>query len=532
MVTSVGLSNVVWVLMLANWLLEGRWKDKWQRARESRLLQAFAVLFLVHVVALLWTSNLAAGLDIVENRLPLLAVPLIVLTTPPPEDNTRRFILNFYGLTVLIVTFIGLVRWLTIPDLPHREIVTYIHHSRFSLNVCMVIFLLVLSFRHTNLTTHHSPLITHHSSLITHHSPLITHHSSLITHHSSLITQILKILLILWFLFFLLLMRSYTGVAVLAVASLVAILRYRRRWQWIASWMALAGLLIVMAVMGCRSYYRLVPLASQPLQEYTANGRPYLHKQDGLIENGNYLTNYLCIEELYSEWSRRSAVPIDSTTPSGYSVESALIRYLNALGLTKDSAGVAALTDSQVDEIGRGIANPVYAHGSPFKKMLYVALFEYENYRCYRAVEGFTMLQRLELWRCASGVIAKHPLFGTGVGDLHDEMHTQFVAMDSPMLKNELFPHNEYLTLIAMFGFAGFALIAFFFLRAWHHTRKQTDNNLLSTHSLALPCTPSHSLLKTLWLVTILLSFLTENTLDSLPGVLFCTWFLAFRHDG
>ena len=509
MVTSVGLSNVVWVLMLANWLLEGRWKDKWQRARESRLLQAFAVLFLVHVVALLWTSNLAAGLDIVENRLPLLAVPLIILTTPPPQGRSRRHILYVYGITVFVVTVIGLVRWLTIPDLPHREIVTYVHHSRFSLNICMVIFLLLFYGRQA--ADRHRRF------------------------------SILNLLLILWFLFFLLLIRSYTAFAILAVASLVAILMMPKshRFQFSFSnfqfsfslWLVAVGLVTLMVVLGCRSYYRLTPLASQPLQERTANGRPYLHKQDGLIENGNYLTNYLCIEELYSEWSRRSAVPIDSTTPSGYSVESALIRYLNALGLTKDSAGVAALTDSQVDEIGRGIANPVYAHGSPFKKMLYVALFEYENYRCYRAVEGFTMLQRLELWRCASGVIAKHPLFGTGVGDLHDEMHTQFVAMDSPMLKNELFPHNEYLTLIAMFGFAGFALIAFFFLRAWHHTRKQSDNNLLSTHSLALPRTPSHSLLKTLWLVTILLSFLTENTLDSLPGVLFCTWFLAFHHD-
>ena len=519
MVTTVGLSNVVWVLLLLNWLLEGRWGEKWQMARKSRLLQAFAVLFLVHAVGLLWTSDLTDGLHIVENRLPLLAVPLVVLTTPPPEDNTRRFILNFYGLTVLIVTFIGLVRWLTIPDLPHREIVTYIHHSRFSLNVCMVIFLLVLSFHHTKLITHHSSLITHHSSFITHHSSFITHHSSLITHHSSLITQILKFLLILWFLFFLLLMRSYTGVAVLAVASLVAILRYRRRWQWIASWMALAGLLIVMAVMGCRSYYRLVPLASQPLQEYTANGRPYLHKQDGLIENGNYLNNYLCLEELHNEWPRRSTMPLDSTTASDYSVESSLIRYLNALGLTKDSAGVAALSDSQVDEIARGVANPVYEHGSPFKKMLYVALFEYENYRCYRAVTGFSMLQRFELWRCASRVIKKHPFFGTGVGDLHDEMHTQFVAMDSPMLENELFPHNEYLTLIAMFGLVGFAVIVFFFLRALRHSSAQTLK-----HS-------NIQAINLLWITTILLSFLTENTLDSLPGILFCTWFLAFRDN-
>ena len=225
MVTSVGLSNVVWVLMLANWLLEGRWKDKWQRARESRLLQAFAVLFLVHAVALLWTSNLAAGLDIVENRLPLLAVPLIVLTTPPPQGRSRRHILYVYGITVFVVTVIGLVRWLTIPDLPHREIVTYVHHSRFSLNICMVIFLLLFYGRQA--ADRHRRF------------------------------SILNFLLILWFLFFLLLIRSYTAFAILAVASLVAILMMPKshRFQFSFSnfqfsfslWLVAVGLVTLMA---------------------------------------------------------------------------------------------------------------------------------------------------------------------------------------------------------------------------------------------------------------------------------------------
>ena len=481
MVTSVGLSNVVWPLLLANWVFEGRWREKWQMARESRLLQAFAVLFLMHVLGLLWTSDLQPGLHIVERMLPLMAVPLVVLTTPPPSGNTRRFILNFYGLTVFVVSIIGFVRWLTIPDLPHREIVTYISHIRFSLNTCMVIFLLA--------------------------------HQSLKVHN--LKQKFLHWILILWFLFFLLLLQSYTAFFILAAASLVIILRYRHRWQWIACWTLVAGLVGLMLFLGCRSYYSLIPHASEPLRECSAGGRPYEHRQDGFIENGNYVNNYLCRAELIGEWPKRSNVPLDGLTASGHPVESCLIRYLNALGLPKDSVGVAALTDAQVDEIARGIANPVYEHGSPFKKMLFVTLFEIENYRCYRAVTGFTMLQRIELWRCAWRVIQKHPWMGTGTGDLHNEMHTEFVAMDSPMLQNELFPHNEYLTLIALFGFPGFLIIVFFFLRALRRPRQPV----------------LHPSLSILYLLTILLSFLTENTLDSLAGILFCTWFLAFHHS-
>ena len=86
MVTTVGLSNVVWPLLLANWLFEGRWREKWQMARESRLLLAIAVLFLMHVLGLLWTSDMKPGLHIVERMLPFMAVPLVVLTTPSPEE--------------------------------------------------------------------------------------------------------------------------------------------------------------------------------------------------------------------------------------------------------------------------------------------------------------------------------------------------------------------------------------------------------------------------------------------------------------
>ena len=32
MVTSVFLANMAWVFMGANWLLEGRWREKWQMA--------------------------------------------------------------------------------------------------------------------------------------------------------------------------------------------------------------------------------------------------------------------------------------------------------------------------------------------------------------------------------------------------------------------------------------------------------------------------------------------------------------------
>ena len=59
MVTSVFLANMAWVFLGINWMLEGRWREKWQMAKESRLLQAFVGLFLLMFVGMLWTADQA-----------------------------------------------------------------------------------------------------------------------------------------------------------------------------------------------------------------------------------------------------------------------------------------------------------------------------------------------------------------------------------------------------------------------------------------------------------------------------------------
>ena len=226
MVTSIGLANVMWVLLLANWLFEGRWSEKWQMTRQSRLLQAVVALFLLHVVGLLWCSNLPAGFHVVERELPLLVVPLVVLTTRPPQGRVRQTILGIYVATVFVVTIIGLIRWITIPDLPYRDIIPFISHIRFALNVCLAIFLVVFSVQRSVFTKH--------------------------------ITQsTLLFLLLLWFLFFLFLLRSYTAFIVLIVASLVVIFHLRRKWLWLTLWLAVMGVMCTMVTLGIREYYRI-----------------------------------------------------------------------------------------------------------------------------------------------------------------------------------------------------------------------------------------------------------------------------------
>lgn len=481
MVTSVFLANMAWVFLGINWMLEGRWREKWQMAKESRLLQAFVGLFLLMFVGMLWTADTRAGWGTMQVLLPLLCVPMVLLTTKPLVGDARKVVLLIYTTAVFVVSVVGLVRWLTMPGLPHRDIVPNISHIRFALNCCVVVYLSVG-----------------------------------VMLKGATLQRWIAVALMLWMLAFMVIIHSYTGIIVLAIVSLVMLLTRWRRWPLIALWVMLVGGAIGVVGYEVKNYYHMAPLAERPLQEVTVNGRPYEHAQDGIIENGNYINNYVCDEELRAEWNCRSALDYDGLASSGYSVKSTLIRYLNGLGLTKDSVGVAALTNAQVVAVENGVANPVYEGGNVFRKMVYTMLMEREFYVHTHAVAGFTMLQRFEMWRAATHVISEHPWFGVGTGDVVGAMDEYLTAGDSELAGHRMNCHSQYLGIMAALGIVGFAVVLFLFLRAVFPLRKFRH---AMSGTLMFP-----------WLLTVLISMLTEDTLATLAGILFCTFFLAFRN--
>ena len=478
MVTSTWASNLIWVLLGANWVFEGRWREKWQMARESRPLHVYLGLYLLLLIGMIWTENQPYGWSIMQVKLPLLVVPLVVLTSQPLRGRLRHWVLWAYATTVLVVSIIGLVRLLTIPGLPYRDTVPYISHIRFALNCCMVVCLC----------------------------------AGVAIRHPSSLHKAVALVAMLWLLAFTVLLHSYTAIAILAVVSLVMLLAYYRRWPLIALWMLAVGTLAFFVARDVKAYYHMVPLASEPLRSHTSAGNPYLHARDGIIENGNYVNNYICADELRQQWSLRSDMPFDSNTSTGYSVAPTLVRYMNCLGLTKDSAGMAAMSDEQIAAVERGVANPVYESGNPLKKMVYVMLLEREFYVHTHSVKGFSMLQRLELWEATLDVIADNLWTGVGTGDVVDAMQEYLAASDSELSGRGMRSHDQYLSLTAAVGILGLALILALVVRTFTGRRHKK----LSPIMLA-------------WVLIIFISMLTEDTLDTLAGILFCTWFLPFR---
>lgn len=482
------MMNLAWTLLLVNWVFERGFRRKFSDFPSNGLLHLAILYFLISALSLAWTSDLPRGLDALRQVLPILVVPLVVLTSKPLTAAQWRIVVTGFVGTLFVVTVIGFVRWLTIPDLPYRQIVPFISHIRFSLNlvfaICLLLFSLLKAFdRHTLLST-----------------PIIS---------------TLSILLSLWFLFYLFLLQSYTGLIILLFTAFISILFFWRRLRTrpLRWFMLVAALLSVASLSGLVAYYvndYYTPrLDNVDRSRLTRNGNPYTFAHDGLIECGRYVNDFVCEPELRAEWPKVSSMPVDSITPVGYTVLPALVRYLNAMGLTKDSVGVASLASSDVAAIEQGIANPVYSQKASLRRMVYVMLFEYENYRCYRTVCGFTMLQRFELWRASSSLVRDHWLYGVGIGSVEPALERQLAADCSPLAGSHKNPHNQYLTLLLTFGAIGLVLL--FACLLWAVIRRR-----LWRKPLFIAC-----------LTIVLLSCLTEDTLRTCAGAIFAALYLS-----
>lgn len=518
MTTSTYFTNMCWVLLLLNWVLEWNWKQKFQNFRTNYLLHAFLALTAIVIAGLFWSDNLVYGTDYLRRFLPVVTIPLVILTSQPLKVNHVRRILLFYVTTIFIVTIIGLVRYLTIPGLPYRQIVPYISHIRFALNICLAICVL-LGWAFEPAYNHYAKMARQ-GQLAEFKTPadmlrkLPATFAVMGRRHFDWIS-ILTMLITAWFVVFLLLIQSYTAFIILFVTAIVMMIIYWHRiyakpvkWMMLLVWLAVAMTATLIVVGNVKSYYRLSPLAKAPLAEKTAGGRPYTHACDGIIENGNYVNNYICMEELCNEWKHRSQLPAESLSDDGYPYYSILIRYLNAKGLTKDSVGVWQLSDNDIRLVENGIENPVYTQQS-IKRMIYMILFERENHIKVHAVSGFSTLQRFELWKAGWRVFCQHPLFGTGTGDVVEALHQQLEQQNSALCGTTKHTHNQFLTWLITFGVVGFVVIASFFIRAFVKHRMYQTALLMAN------------------ICIILISFISEDTLETLAGAVFCTFFIC-----
>jgi O-antigen ligase len=122
---------------------------------------------------------------------------------------------------------------------------------------------------------------------------------------------------------------------------------------------------------------------------------------------------------------------------------------------------------------------------------------------------------RMLVWSAAGEIIKENPLLGVGTGDAKDELLAEYEKEDlSGAMEHKLNCHNEFYQVFVSLGIIGFILLLLhIFVPMWHAVRTK-------------------DVLYALFLMIIVINFLTESMLETQAGVLFYAFFtsvLCFR---
>ncbi len=489
---SVFTTSLAEILLMAGWLAEGGYAVKFRLFRERPALWFITSLYLLHLLGLLYTTDFSYALHDLRIKLPVLILPLVLGTTPGPGKKPLRTILLFFTAATMVsglISFLVFQHVIPIEYYDIRDISIFVSHIRLALMVCLAVFILFYY------------LFTPDAGM------RLTGRMRILAFSSAA-----------WLIFFLYVLKSFTGLIVFLVVSLILAWyragRIARKETRIITRILLLAvpLLIASWVTSCVSrYYTHDRVDFSRLEERTANGNPYFHDTlSQATENGHYVWLYVSTKELKSCWNRRSDYPFEGKDKRGQELRYTLIRYLTSKGLRKDCEGVNALTAEDVKAVENGKANCIFLRRYSLYPRVYQIIWEFDRYSMGGSPSGHSITQRVAYLGAAWGIIRHHFLIGVGTGDVQKAFNTYYEEHHSRLrLQNRRRAHNQFVTFFVTFGLVGFVAAMWAIFAPVFYERKWSDYLFM------------------VFFLTGLLSMLNEDTLETQTGVSFFMFFYA-----
>ena len=475
--------------MLGNWIIEGNLKNKIISFWNNKPAIVLSSLLVMHFIGLIYTSNFPDAYLDLRIKVPLFVLPLILSTSAPLPEKVFHSILKLFTASVLFATVISTLIFtgaIYRPIVDMRGISIFISHIRFALLICISVFVAGYFIKISKDT----------------------------------LIKIIWSFIIIWFIIFLILMESLTGISVLLITTFLLIIYSVMKLKsnikkyisltFIAATLLIAALYIRETINERNNNIEIVDF--NKLENFTAHGNEYMHGTGSkLRENGHLIWLYVCDKELKEVWSKRSSMDYEGVDNKGNSLRSTLARFLTSKGLRKDGDALSSLSDSEIKAIERGETNVNYQNISSLKGRINETLWEIDLYKTNGDANGHSLTQRFEYWKVAANIIKDNLFIGVGTGDVQDSFDEYYVKMKSKLdPKWRLHSHNQYLSIAVAFGLIG--LLWFLFTLFYPMIKlKMTFDYLYIT-----------------FFIIALISFFTEDTLETQAGVTFYGFLNSF----
>ena len=487
---SIFTTSVVQFLLVFNGIAEGRFGEKWGRLKSNRAFKVFLLFFLLHIIGMAWSTDMQYGLRDLKIKLPILVIPLMVVTSDELSVKELRMVLTAFIAGCLVGSFASVLALLDVihVDLTdYRNASLFIGHIRFALMIVLaLLFSAYLLFRPRE--------------------------------GEPWYLRLLYLLALAWLPLFLIILKSLSGiiiiVALVLFLTLILVQTVRdRAGRFMLTVMIIFIPLFAIVYTGnaIKRFYTFEQVDFDELDSLTVEGTPYAHQPGNReTENGHFVWINVSPEELERAWSVVSDYDYMGTTDNGNQIRYTLIRYLTSKGLRKDAAGVRRLDSIDVAAIERGIANHIYLDRFALYPRVYEVIWEFDRYKLGYSPNDKSLIQRYFYLKAGLSIASENLLYGVGTGDVRQAFTRYYEENNSPLrLERRRRAHNQYLTFMVAFGIPGLLVCLFAFIYPVFLRRRWG------------------SFMAIVFLLTLALSMLDEDTLENNPGVVMFSFFYA-----
>ena len=489
---SIFATTFLLICLAVNWVIEGNFIDKWRRLKNDKGFWVYTIIYVIHIIGMLWSEDFTYGLKDLKVKLPLLLVPFLIVTSGSPSLKEIKYILvSFIAGNVIasLAVVLALTNIIPVEISEYRNASIFISHIRFSLMIVLSIgFAFYLEF--------------------------------LDKERISTGFRYFLLFSLIWLPVFLVILRSLSGIVILITLVffitflLVRTVRAPKGRLMLTIFMIFIPLFVILYTGGSiKKFYTIENIAPEDIDSVTFEGNRYENFLDNKeIENGHYIWLHVCPEELEREWAKRSYYDYKGKSDNGNFLRFTLIRYMTSMGLRKDAIGMAQLEDKDIEAIEKGIANHIYLRRLAFYPRIYEVIWEIDRYKLGHSPNDKSLVQRLFYFKAGFTIAKENMLMGVGTGDVRQSFDEYYEQSDSPLRhERRRRGHNQYLTFFLTFGIIGgilcilALLIPVFIKKRWG------------------------SYMTTILFFTMVLSMLNEDTLETTTGaVLFSLFYALF----
>jgi len=477
-------------LLLLNWLVEGRFREKWVRFRQNPAIGILLALYLLHALGLLWSTDPAYSSLDMRVKASMFFLPLIIGTSCPQRGRQVDIILLFFTLAVFaasMASVTALLGWLSEPVEGYRDLSLFMSHIRFSLMIVLSILIVVWY--------------------------LFLHQGSL-----SRFEKIWYVLGLIWFPIFLIVLKSLSGILIIGFLGFFLLVRWvfeirdpTIRFMVFMPVITIPLFSIIYIGQAVNKYYTFDEIHFDEIDSHTVLGNPYKnHPNLREVENGHYVWLHICDKEMKEEWEKVSDVDYRGKTLNGNIIRGTLIRFLTSKGFRKDAAGVRQLSKAEITAVEMGVANHIYLQRFSLYPRIYEVIWEIDRYRLGYSPNEKSVVQRLLYLDAGWNIARENLLYGVGNGDVKATFLEYYDSINSPLAPEwRRRAHNQYLTFVISFGIPGF-LICMVSLIAPLFLMKR-----------------NRSFMAVGFLILVLLSMVNEDTLETAAGAAFVGFFYS-----